>query len=350
MQHGKLPSSLTKRNGCNLDNSKHSHPVPPRRYSLHPRPRTRRGNLGRIEPRDGKPADAHEELVDEDEDRRCVGRRARPDRDEDRDHDEAKAQTRRAYKQQRPATKPIHEEHGDGRPDQVRALRGAAQDERKTPIDAHVLLDDDGEVVVDHVGARELLEELYRDDKQQTAQILCLAPREELGEAEGPALLLLLETDADVEDDAVDVSVITRLAVEGGHDVASLFEAVVLDEPARCFGEANDLEDEEDGKDGLESQREAPLERGFVEAGAVVGPVVVKSVQMRPLEKKISNSPVSNDDAQDSHSTLQGEQCAADMGRGAFAQIHGCCGRVHAVADTRDDTANYELGDGIRCT
>ncbi len=136
-------------------------------------------------------------------------------------------------------------------------------------------MEHDGSVVVDHIGACELLAQFDGDGYQQPAEILLLAPGEEFLEPEGAALLLLLEGGLDVEDCADHVRVVGLFVGDGGGDLAGFVVAVVLDEPAGGLGEADDLENEEDGEYGLESEREAPLERRFREARSVVHPTLL---------------------------------------------------------------------------
>jgi len=46
------------------------------------------------------------------------------------------------------------------------------------------------------------------------------------------------------------------------NDMPSLFVAIMLNKPSRCFREADYLKYQKDGKDGLEAERKAPLEGG----------------------------------------------------------------------------------------
>lgn len=75
------------------------------------------------------------------------------------------------------------------------------------------------------------------DGDQQAAQVLDLAPGEELLEAEGPVALLFGDSGLNVQKGAADdVLVVGRKSVNGGDDAARFLVAIVRGEPARCLG------------------------------------------------------------------------------------------------------------------
>lgn len=138
--------------------------------------------------------------------------------------------------------------------------------------------------------------------------------------------MLLLEPRLDVQQGPAHVDVVEGPVADGGDHGAGLFVSVVGDKPARGLRESDDLEDEEHGEHGLESEGEAILERRLVERGSVVRPVCY-------------------DHAQDRHGSLQREQSSSDIGRRAFALVHRRRRRVHSIADASHDATHEQLSD-----
>jgi hypothetical protein len=65
-------------------------------------------------------------------------------------------------------------------------------------------------IIVDHVGTRELLAQLYRDYNKKSTQILDFAPGKQFFELEWASTMLLFQSNADIFDDGVDIEVIDR--------------------------------------------------------------------------------------------------------------------------------------------
>src|SRR5206468_1847961 len=112
----------TKSDGCDFHHGKDSHPVPARGNGLHASASPRRRDLTRVEPWDGKPSSPIEQLEDEYERCGTVCCVCIFKREQDRDHDEAKAQPDRADHKQCPPPETVHEQDGDRRPNQISAL------------------------------------------------------------------------------------------------------------------------------------------------------------------------------------------------------------------------------------
>jgi hypothetical protein len=168
--------------GGDLHDGERAPPVDEAAEGVAARADARGGHLAGVEQGDGQPADAEEDLEDEDEGGTCVGGAAGADGEHDGGHGEAEAEAPSGEHEQRAPPESLDGPERDVGRRQIRQTSAAAVDQGDVPREAHRVYHRD--VVVYLVRSRELLHDVHRATEAQASEILNLAAFLELLEAE----------------------------------------------------------------------------------------------------------------------------------------------------------------------
>lgn len=124
----------------------------------------------------------------------------------------------------------------------------------------------------DEVNPADLLEGLRRERDARPPPVLLGPVGEEFLHRQLPARRDGVDL-LDLVDVAQQLRVVDGRAVQVGQDAQRVVVAAVLEQPPRRLREQQDAADQDEAEDGLEGEREAPLERVLVdEPEAVVEP------------------------------------------------------------------------------
>jgi hypothetical protein len=236
----------------------------------------------------------------------------------------------------------------------------------KVTVKHELLLEDDGRKVDDSVAATNLLHDLRTGSDEHTPEVLGWASGEDILLAARLGSLKRVEDDAGLVDDNVRVE---GSGLESGHDVLSLGEIAVRNEPTRRLGEELDHDEEGDGEDALKGDGNAPGSGGGDEGESIVDPERAGKVSASPAEAiDGGSSPVGDGGSRGNHGSLDTDEKSTVVTLGRFSvpgrdglrwegsargleacsaalqAVEATYGGVGSVTETRNNTANDELG------
>ena len=284
---------------------------------------TERVDLGRVDPGQRERCKGEEADEQEDTDGGTLGVLSGGIDQASHGNDERKTLTSETDEEQLATANPFNHEEGGNGGESIDRGEDTAQNQRQLAMDVQVVLEQQSRVVDGSVTASELLEELAGATDHHALELLGLAELEE-GRPAGLGTLLGVQISLHQVEIGEYILRIDGTVVEGGQNLQSLLVVSPHDKPTRGLGQHQSTDHHSDGEDNLESDGETPLDRR-VDVG------------------KTEIDPVGDKGTDGDDSTLEADEETAVMGARALGLPDGDSSRVHAVAETGNDTADDEL-------
>ena len=304
-------------------------PVGRRRDTVGLGPDRERSDLSGVQPGHSKPTPGERGVEEEVKDDRDDGGRGTSVLDRGNVHDgednHADALTGSTTKHERTTTHLLNEEDGGPGGNEVLGTVGSGEDTGVNVREAEVLLKSLANVVGDEVDTGDLLEHLRDETEDGTVQVALGAVGEEVGD---PGGLGSDKRSLNLAELLADEGVVNGHVVEGGNNVSSVIDSAFEHEPAWGFGKVDGDESGED-EDHLEHDRHSPSSRARVE------------------EEASKVDPVGHGDTASNHGTFYHDKHTSLVGRRAFTLPDRDGGRVHTIADPKNNTENEKLSQAV---
>lgn len=285
-------------------------------------------DLSGVQPGERQPCGTEEGNVGEETESGTLGRSSSTGNQAGKGDDHGGHLTDGTDEQELAATDSLNDEPRSGGKDGVDNHVDTAEQQRHVLRLANGVLEQNGEVVDDGVAATELLHELGQSAENHAAEVLSPAVGEE--SLDGGALLTGETRGADgVEDDVtllLGLDAVDLVAADGSNGGLGVLVPLVSEQPSGGLGQPDHGDADNEAKDALEGNGEAPDEV----IGAVGGAVV---------------DPVGDQSSEGDNTTLNADEQTTVARLGALGLVGGDSGSVDAVADAGDGAADDELGE-----
>lgn len=239
--------------------------------------------------------------------------------------DHANAHAGTAEHEDSATTETINGEEGDERGQELPGQSTAGQNARQFGAHAKVLLEEDGSVDGNEVGAGHLLEELEEHAESEAIQELVLAHGEHLLHRNSTALGSLLEGELNASKLCLDLHGISVVSSEKSDGGASLVVAGLANEPPRRLGEEVNRGDQDEREEDGNGDRRTPGNRTLGK---------LEEAKVNPRFEEVTHA---------DEETVENDMLASVLGTRGLALPYRHSTAELTNTETNDDAADNEV-------